>query len=932
MSAESIEFGFEKGVPAGPGSAHGPDTIVKSGDEIVAGSDLSEPDLQISGVGTKSELARKLFPSGDGPPIEMGPEFAAGCQIDQFIIEKRIGLGGMGAVFRAKDSHLEREVALKILSPTLSREGTAVQRFLNEARSAARLDNEHIARVFQYGQTKGLHYIAFEFIEGLNVREMIARKGRLSVEQAIIYTTQIVSALRFTSAAGVIHRDIKPSNIIITPQGKAKLVDLGLARKPTTESVDELTVPGTTLGTFDYIAPEQAKDPRQVDVRSDIYSLGCTFYHMLTGEPPYPEGTLLQKLLDHQGKQVPDAQEKNSQVPSEIAAICRKMMASDPAQRFQSPDELLTEMLDQSGRLGLHMVPAESTQVTRIPQEVPFAQKYAVWIVSAVLLIATIIVIEQLPSGADQPIDALNSFAAANQSSNESDSSEGTLIEPDASTELASQDKKPTAYGKSSTGGPEELAVSGPNSSAKPSEGSASGTGIKGSTTESTPGGELIASVSSPGSLSSPTKPGLGDGNSGSTARTTTPPTAPSTPVRTVYAQNEGIRLITDRAGVKLTYNSLQEACRAAKNEDIIELAFDGPALSGPEMETIRLENKSISIRPAKRPETGEHYKPEIEFSIPALPGDGNDSPFSLVDSTLNLTGVQLKATVPVRSSEWSFFSLSNREKIRLTRCNITVSNQVARTATVFLTNVPSARASRIDPLLETTGVEDKFDIEIVDSMICGQSSLFATGYNGAGRIRLQNSIVAVDNAVLRLSAGIDVITELTSIEFDCDRSTFRMGAGFISAADDDPPYDLIPVRASAKRSIFVITGDAPFVSMVGKPDDRDSLQRAFTWSGEDNRYEGIADYWVLSIPGSLDQGFAMQFGDWVNYWSELSQNGDELSGKEMNIPWETPIHYVPVSELTRELFRISSDDLIFSDNVYGSDGEIVGASPRLPR
>jgi serine/threonine-protein kinase len=109
---------------------------------------------------------------------------------------------------------------------------------------------------------------------------------------------QLAAALSHTAAAGVIHRDIKPSNVLITPQGRAKLVDLGLARKESADASAELTVAGTTLGTFDYISPEQAKDPRSVDVRSDIYSLGCTLYHMLTGEPPYPEGTVLQKLLD----------------------------------------------------------------------------------------------------------------------------------------------------------------------------------------------------------------------------------------------------------------------------------------------------------------------------------------------------------------------------------------------------------------------------------------------------------------------------------------------------------------------------------------------------------------------------------------------------------------------------------------------------------
>ena len=156
-------------------------------------------------------------------------------------------------------------------------------------------------------EDRGLHFIAFEYITGTNVRDLIASDGPLEPADAVNYTLQIASALVHTNEIGVVHRDVKPSNIIITPTGRAKLVDLGLARNPElNQTSEDLTSDGTTLGTFDYISPEQARDPRGVDVRSDIYSLGCTIYHMLTGEPPYPDGNAFQKLLDHQGKQPPD--------------------------------------------------------------------------------------------------------------------------------------------------------------------------------------------------------------------------------------------------------------------------------------------------------------------------------------------------------------------------------------------------------------------------------------------------------------------------------------------------------------------------------------------------------------------------------------------------------------------------------------------------
>ncbi|NOX53697.1 MAG: serine/threonine protein kinase, partial [Planctomycetes bacterium] len=296
-----------------PGSAVGP---ASSGPRPPIAPHCSETVVNPERRGTRSvalqnvpaetsELWQRLFPP-ESDVLEGRAPDPAGIQLGHFVIEERIGMGGMGAVFRALDTRLQRYVALKVLSPFQARDPAAVQRFVNEGRAAARLDHDNIARVYHIGEEHGLNFIAFEFITGTNVRDLIRQRGRLEPAEAVNYTLQIASALRHTSAAGVIHRDIKPSNIIITPSGRAKLVDLGLARKIDSQSAPDLTVAGTTLGTFDYISPEQAKDPRNVDVRSDIYSLGCTLYHMLTGEPPYPEGTVLQKLLSHQGGEPPD--------------------------------------------------------------------------------------------------------------------------------------------------------------------------------------------------------------------------------------------------------------------------------------------------------------------------------------------------------------------------------------------------------------------------------------------------------------------------------------------------------------------------------------------------------------------------------------------------------------------------------------------------
>src|SRR5438309_7631683 len=162
---------------------------------------------------------------------------------------------------------------------------------------------------------------------------------------------QITAGLCHASERGVVHRDIKPSNIIITPNGRAKLVDMGLARQLEPQHDQGLTHSGVTLGTFDYISPEQALEPREADVRSDIYSLGCTFYHVLTGQPPVPEGTAAKKLHHHQHVRPPDPRTLNPAIPVELAAVLGRMMAKDPSQRYQTPEELLDHLLAVAQKL-----------------------------------------------------------------------------------------------------------------------------------------------------------------------------------------------------------------------------------------------------------------------------------------------------------------------------------------------------------------------------------------------------------------------------------------------------------------------------------------------------------------------------------------------------------------------------------------------------
>lgn len=267
-----------------------------------------------------------------------------GQSLDHYRIESLVGIGGMGAVFRGRDQRLDRVVAVKVV-PMAHRRADAMRRFRMEAQSAAKLDHPNIARVYYVGETERWSYIVFEFIEGTNLRQLVLEHGPLTVDDATHFTCQVAEALQHAHERGVVHRDIKPSNILMGTDGRAKVVDMGLAR--TTEldrSTGDLTASGVTLGTFDYISPEQAHDPRDADVRSDIYSLGCTLYFLLTGQPPFPDGTALQKLLMHGTKMPEDPRYFRNDLSDPLIAILRKMMAKKPKDRYQEPVDLVNDL------------------------------------------------------------------------------------------------------------------------------------------------------------------------------------------------------------------------------------------------------------------------------------------------------------------------------------------------------------------------------------------------------------------------------------------------------------------------------------------------------------------------------------------------------------------------------------------------------------
>jgi serine/threonine-protein kinase len=302
----------------------------------------------------------------------------------------------MGAVFRSWDTDLHRTVAVKVLSTYQAGDEESARRFQLEARSAARLDHPNIARVHYVGEDDGVRYIVFEYIDGTNVRELVHASGPFALVDALNYTLQIANALAHAWQREVVHRDIKPSNILITVDGLAKLVDMGLARLEQMDPAEqEQTATGVTLGTFDYISLEQARDPRSADTRSDIYSLGCTLFFMLTGRPPFPGGTVLQKLLQHQGEEPPDVRDFRPDVTDAVALALRQMLAKRPDDRFQNPDELTAALVAATAELGIAppqaALPAYWSAATW--RESGW-RRHAAWAVPVALLLTSVLALE----------------------------------------------------------------------------------------------------------------------------------------------------------------------------------------------------------------------------------------------------------------------------------------------------------------------------------------------------------------------------------------------------------------------------------------------------------------------------------------------------------------------------------------------------------
>ncbi len=264
--------------------------------------------------------------------------------VEGYRIEKKLGQGAFGAVFKAVALKSNEVCALKTIKPQLVSSEKDIQRFFREADTGRQLVHPSILRVFDAGESKGVHFIAMEYIDGREVSKLIEEYGRLDVGYAMRMTIQIANALQHAFERGIVHRDIKPENVMVTSQGVAKLVDFGLAKSFAQAGQSGLTAPGEGMGTLAYMPPEQLDNALNADQRSDIYSLGATLYHMLTGSRPFNEKTTRSFIMKILNAQPPPARSLNPQVPQALEDILTRAMAKAPDDRYQKPAEMEADL------------------------------------------------------------------------------------------------------------------------------------------------------------------------------------------------------------------------------------------------------------------------------------------------------------------------------------------------------------------------------------------------------------------------------------------------------------------------------------------------------------------------------------------------------------------------------------------------------------
>ncbi|PHS05521.1 MAG: hypothetical protein COA78_15235 [Blastopirellula sp.] len=845
------------------------------------------PQIRLAKDDQATVISTRDPESGDsnfviGNPIP--PAFSKqliGETLGHFFIDAFVGAGGMGAVFRGHDTMLDRRVAVKILSQQHNANLDTVRRFKNEAQSAARLDHPNIARVYHVGEEKGWNYIVFEFIDGVNIRDLVERRGPMSIEESLAYTLQISEALQHAFERDIVHRDIKPSNVMINTNNKAKLVDMGLARLHQVDSsADDLTASGVTLGTFDYISPEQARDPRTADVRSDLYSLGCTLYYMLTGRPPFPDGTVLQKLLSHSGETAPDPREFRPDVPDEVAILLSRLMTKNPNDRYQTPSELIGEMLMMIEDLGI-AVPHGSGAVliSTGPAEASAIEKHLPWVVPVITLLLVTFVMDWVWE------------ARGNDSY--------FVFNPRASTQLietagGSDVESPTALDASDSGKTEGDTTS--------SSETISPIPFEGGSIDLTPLPGVEESTEPDSSASGPTEEPMKatDTNSGASASPVSPTETngtetvdpavvePKVTEEPLLAKN--VLLVPDQ------YPTLYDAVvQASANPEIdtIELRFNGEQLFE---RPLQLNNVQLKIR------AGDGFSPQLRFAPNAE--SALQDMFSILRGSVEFEQLHFVYDgSQVSDINASVMLLEQTERITISECSLTVIGQMDS----GIYTRPGLSVFRLkDDVFQDVAMRKDPVISLKDTVVRGETNLLSLDQSSAFRFFWDNGLLAISGNLLNCGGASEFDMQTGYMQVDLTHVTARAEQGLFQLTTSPELPHQLNLKILMTNCIASWNTERAMLSQTTSFNSIPQIQEFIGFVGNENCYdlqEGQA-MWEVRLDSDVEEVEVIDYRQWLMHWEK-----EKLGNR--TVLWNQPVAEDLFSAQTKENYTLLEDRIL---------------------
>jgi serine/threonine-protein kinase len=881
------------------------------GAEITVGSTSRRTQPSVVRIDNQPTVISKQTPSSLTPvtghlqPLEMG-RVLLGQTLGHFELLEFVGGGGMGAVFRALDTMLNRIVAVKVLSHDQSDDEETLRRFKNEAQSAARLDHENIGRVHYVGEDGGWHYIVFEFIEGINLRDLVHRDGPLQVAEAVSYMLQLGDALAHAARRDVVHRDIKPSNVLITPEGKAKLVDMGLARLHQVEPADnDLTASGVTLGTFDYISPEQARDPRSADVRSDLYSLGCTFYFMLTGRPPFPEGTVLQKLLQHQGDEPPDPRQYCPQLPDDVHRILKRLLAKWPLDRYQQPSELVAELTMAAVRLGLRPISPGSAVWLSAPSEARVQWKQTLpWLVPAVALVVIVVLLNAFwtpREGAAPSILGKSPRPVSARPVKNGAAIEGRNVKRDLGTAKNSAPRENAAPVEAqnigeSTIASDVAAAQAPTGGLMPWLGSAI-----------TLPKEIATNIwqdvrpritAARDKLNWPLELDTSANTHGANA--TTPRQGAAT---------AGARVVAGKGAMEGQYRSLAAAIREAKSGDVIEVRYDGTLDEQP----LDIANKRLTIRAPRG------RSPIIRFRVDEEDLLAERRSMVQVDGgQLIWHNIHLDFVLPTDTSDaWSLFELSHAEALSFQQCTVTVRGAgEGFSPTASMIHVRPGLADGSGMMKDAMPTLKPVEIEARQSVFRGESGFLRFGGARPVDLQLENTLLTLRERLVDGEVGLMNERTTSETRIELNHVTVLAHDGLVRLHNDTAAASAMPVRIDCFDSIFA-GRDSAMIEQTGS-DSYETLKGQLNWNADRCLYDGFATLWRLQGADALQEH---NFSRWKSHWAgrEFQTAARPVGWARLPLPAERAMHTYRTADFELRLFDSPAIEA-------ASDGLDVGA------